>query len=129
LAWSPEKASTIRKKDKKWIAPTGSPIKITCTWQRDGKTITVPAEQMMRDTKSKKPMPQSHWVFAGSRIMNGGYAADTTGYLISIVNFELTVVDVAEIASSSNETLEWEVNPDASPPKGTKVTMILESAR
>ncbi len=115
--------------DKKWVAPTGNPIKITCTWQRDGKTITVPAEQMMRDVKTKKPMPKCDWVFAGSRIMNGGYAADTTGYLVSIVNFELTVVDVAEIASSANETLEWEVNSDISPPRRTKVTMILESAK
>jgi hypothetical protein len=116
------------EKEQKWIAPTGNPIKIRCMFQRDGKTITVPAEQMMRDAKTKKPMTKCNWVFAGSRIMNGGYAADSTGYLVSIVNFELTVVDVAEIARSANETLEWEVNPDMSPPKGTKVTMILESA-
>ena len=58
---------------------------------------------------------------------NGNYAADSTGYLEpSIVNFDLTVIDVPQLASSSNELLEWERNPDTTPKAGTKVTMVIE---
>ena len=67
------------------------------------------------------------WVFDGSRILpDGRYAADLTGYVVSIVNFDMTMIDVPELASNANETLEWEFNPDVVPRQGTPVTMIIE---
>jgi hypothetical protein len=115
---------------KKWIPPQGPPIHITCEWQgKDGQTVRVPAYRMMRNVKTKKPMSALTWVFCGSRMMEDNrYAADTTGYVVSVVNFDLTLIDIPELASSSNETLEWEFNPDACPERGTKVWMILEPA-
>jgi hypothetical protein len=59
---------------------------------------------------------------------DGNYAADSTGYLISVVNFDMTVIDIPDLASASNETLEWERNPETIPPAGTKVTMVIEPA-
>jgi hypothetical protein len=52
-----------------------------------------------------------------------------TGYVVSIVNFDLTMIDVPELASSSNETLEWEARLDLLPPLGSKVTMVIEPDR
>jgi hypothetical protein len=43
-------------------------------------------------------------------------------------NFDLTVIDIPQIASSSNDLLEWERNPDVTPPAGAKVTMVIEPA-
>jgi hypothetical protein len=83
----------------------------------------------MRDVKTKKTMPPLTWVFAGSRQMeDGSYAADTTGYTISVVNFDLTLIDIPQLASNANETLEWERNPELAPPAGTKVTLVIEPA-
>ena len=48
---------------------------------------------------------------------DGKYAADLTGSVVSIVNFDLTMIDVPELASNANETLEWEFNPDVCPKK------------
>jgi hypothetical protein len=59
---------------------------------------------------------------------DGKYAADTTGYVVSVVNFDLTLIDIPDLASNSNESLEWEFNPDTCPEKGTKVWMVLEPA-
>src|SRR5436309_3522993 len=59
---------------------------------------------------------------------DGKYAADTTVYIVSVVNFDLTVIDIPELASSANETLEWEYNPDVVPAKGATVWMIIEPA-
>ncbi len=110
-----------------WFAPYGPALKISCEFDADGKTVVVPANRMMRSVKTKKEMPALNWVFDGSRVLpDGQYAADLTGYVVSIVNFDLTMIDVPELASNSNETLEWEYNPQVCPKKGTKVTMIIE---
>src|SRR5258706_2932589 len=90
---------------------------------------TAPAYRMRENEKKKNPMPAMTWIFAGSRVMEDGkYAADTTGYIVSVVNFDLTVIDIPELASSANETLEWEYNPDLVPSKGANVWMIIEPA-
>src|SRR6185437_5772303 len=38
----------------------------------------------------------------------------------------LTLIDIPELKSSANETLEFERNPDIMPKTGTKVWMIIE---
>jgi hypothetical protein len=114
---------------KKWIPPHGPPLHITCEFEKDGKTITVPAYRMMRDIKTKKEMPSMTWIFVGSKVMqDGNYAADVTGYVVSVVNFELTLIDIPDLASSSNETLEWVQNEQIVPARGTAVKMIIEPA-
>lgn len=114
---------------KRWLPPQGPPLQISMEYQKDGQTVSVPAWKWMRDVKTKQTAKPFTWVFTGSRVMpDGKYAADVTGYLISIVNFDLTVVDVPELASSSNDLLEWERNPDITPKAGAKVTMVIEPA-
>src|SRR5829696_4919118 len=96
---------------------------------KDGKLVSELASRWMRDIKTKKPMPRTTWIFAGSRVMpDGTYAADSTGYLISVVNFDMTVIDIPELASANNESLEWERNPETVPKPGTKVTMVISPA-
>jgi hypothetical protein len=110
-----------------WFPPHGPPLHISVEYQKDGKTIELPANQLMRSVKTKAPMPPLTWIFAGSRILdNGVYGADPTGYVVSICNFDLCLIDVPALVSSANETLEWERNPDTVPPTGTPVTMIIE---
>jgi hypothetical protein len=112
---------------KKWLAPSGPALKMSMEFEKDGRTVTIPAEQSMRAMKTKKPMPEVTWVFTGSKIMpDKRYAADATGYLVSVVNFELTPIDFPELESNSNDTLLWETNPDVVPPTGTKVTLIIQ---
>jgi hypothetical protein len=130
LGLQPGEPVRFSKAADKWLPPHGPPLQIFCEWQgKDGKPVNVPAYRMMRNVKSKKPMPAMTWIFAGSRVMEDGkYAADTTGYIVSVVNFDLTVIDIPELASNANESLEWEYNPDVVPEKGTKVWMIIEPA-
>ena len=110
-----------------WFPPTGPGLKIDCEFEKNGAKVVVPAYRMMRSVRNKQEMPPLTWVFDGSRVMpDGVYAADITGYVVSIVNFDLTMIDVPELASNANETLEWEYNPDVCPPKGARVTMIIE---
>ena len=114
---------------QKWLPPHGPPIHINCEYEKDGKTVSVPAYRMFRDVKTKQPPKAFTWIFAGSRVMDDGkYAADTTGYVVSVVNFDLTLIDVPELVSNANETLEWEYNPDTVPKTGTPIMMVIEPA-
>ena len=114
---------------KTWLPPHGPPLQITMEYEQDGKRTSVPAYRWMRDIRTKKPMPPLTWIFSGSRVMGDGkYAADVTGYVVSVVNFDLTMIDIPDLASNSNETLLWERNAEVMPPAGTKVTMLIEPA-
>lgn len=113
----------------RWLAPDGPPLRISCEFVKEGRTVRVPAYALLRNVQTKRPMPPMTWIFVGSALLdNGAYAADVTGYVVSMVNFEMTVIDVPELASSANETLQWELNPEVMPPAGTPVTMIVEPA-
>jgi hypothetical protein len=113
--------------DNAWIPPTGPALKLSCEFVRDGKTIVIP--RMMRSVKEKTAMPDVQWVFVGAPTLDDGeYAADVTGFLITLVNFEHTVIDIPQLKSSKNESLEWEINPEAMPKRNTRVWLIIEPA-
>jgi hypothetical protein len=117
------------EKTKQWFPPTGDGVQISCELESNGKKIVVPANRMMRSVKDHKEMPEVAWVFDGSRVLTSGdYAADFTSYVVSLVNFDMTMIDVPALTSNANETLEWECNSDLVPKKGTPVTMIIEPA-
>ncbi|MBA2708670.1 MAG: hypothetical protein H0U59_12770, partial [Gemmatimonadaceae bacterium] len=129
LGLEPGRGAHYDFEKKQWIQPTGPPLKLSVQFERDGKLLTMGANQTMRDIESKKVMPDVTWVFTGGKIMpDSVYGADKTGYLVSIVNFELSPIDFPSLASSANETLEWELNREVLPEKGAKVTLIIEPA-
>lgn len=116
---------------KGWLAPHGPPLRMRASWtSADGKQIDEPAERLIRSIETKQPMPPIVFVFTGSKINDRNeYVADLTGYVASIVNFELTPIDVPRLASSDNATLEWEYNVDVAPPRGTNVVLTIEPMR
>ena len=129
LGLKPGEPAHYSQATNQWFPPTGPPLHITCEWTENGQMKSMPAYKMMRSTKDKTSMPPMTWVFDGSRVMpDGAYAADLTGYVVSIVNFDLTMIDVPKLASNANETLEWELDKDVAPKRGTPVTMIIEPA-
>lgn len=121
-----EPAHYVEKTDR-WAAPSGPALKITCQFLRDGKLVSMPATRLMRLASSKKTAPDHPWIFCGSRVAEqGAYAADITGDVISVVNFQHTVIDVPDLKSERNESLELEVNPDVAPKRDTTVWLIIE---
>jgi hypothetical protein len=127
LGLKPGRPMSFSEALNKWFPPEGPPVHINVEYEKDGKTFNYPASRWLRDIKTKKSPGVFTWVFAGSRVMpDGKFAADITGYVVSIVNFDLTLIDIPELKSSANETLEFERNPDLMPKTGTKVWMILE---
>lgn len=122
---SPMKFSEAKQS---WSPPFGPPIRVSVEFKNAaGEQVRLPAEKLMRHVRTKKSPETITWIFAGShQRADGAYLADLTGYVVSLVNFEHTLIDVPELVSASNETLEWETNPDVGLARGAAVTMILE---
>jgi len=117
------------EESKTWIPPTGPAIQIWFEYDKDGKHEKVPASRWMRDVKTGKEPSEYSWVFTGSKTLGDGtYGGDVTGYIVSVINNEMSVVDVPALKSRAMEAREWERNGDVMPATGTKVTMILSPA-
>lgn len=128
LGQEPGSPMTYSETTRKWIAPWGAPIRVSVEFTNPaGERMVLPATRLMRHVRTHEPVAAMSWIFAGSRQReDGAYLADLTGYVVSLVNFEHTLIDVPSLASAANDTLEWETNPDAGPLRGQAVTMILE---
>src|SRR3954454_15741960 len=129
IGLQPGAPMTYVESTKKWIPPRVPALHINVEFEKGGKTVSYPAYRWIRDIKTKKEPKAFTWVFCGSRMMKDNrYAADDTGYVMSLVNFDYTLIDIPEIASSSNETPDWERSAELMPDGGTKVWMVIEPA-
>jgi hypothetical protein len=116
----------------KLAAPTGTPIKISLEYKKDGKTVRVSAKEWIRNIKSKKDFP-TDWVFAGSTLIPDPldktklpfYGAND-GDVIAIVNFESSCLDVPFLNTKDNDDLAYEAHTERIPALKTPVTVILE---
>jgi hypothetical protein len=113
-------------------AATGSVIRITLMYEKDGKKLTVPAQDWVRDTKSMKALAHD-WVFAGSRFVPDPldknkppiYLANE-GDVICVSNFESALLDLPIESSKQNADVQFEAFTENIPPDGTKVAVCLE---
>lgn len=116
----------------KLAPPTGTPVKISLQYEKDGKTIVVKAQEWIRNTKTKKDL-HTDWVFAGSVFIPDPldktklpfYGAND-GDVISIVNFESSCLDVPFLNTKDNDDLVYDAHTQRIPALKTPVTLILE---
>jgi hypothetical protein len=113
-------------------APSGTPIRITLQYEQDGKWVTVPAQQMVRDVQTRKALDQD-WVFAGSVFVTNTFEkeqpplyAANGGDVICVANFEGAMLDLPINSSKDNTELSFEAFTEHIPPLGTKVVVYLE---
>ena len=116
----------------KSFPPSGPPLWLDVEWTTaDGAVVRRPIGEVVRHIESKRPMPRRTFVFTGSttgQMRDGSeiYSADATGQLISLVNFETPTIDVGELKSSDEASLEWEIDTDAAPPAGSTLWLIIK---
>jgi hypothetical protein len=100
----------------------------------DGKTIQVPIEETMIDSKSNKPLAKQKWLFTGSAIKypdpekdDKAYGADLSGTLITI--FPVTDDTVFQTTLGQKDEGKWrlETNKTLLPKIGTAVKLIIQA--
>lgn len=126
------KAGSPVKYVPKFAPPAGSTIKVTFEYEKDGKTVTVPAREWVRNFKTKKDL-HLDWVFAGSQLYPDPEGADKPpryaangGDVICVSNFDGAMLDLPVNSSQESGDLEWEAHTERIPPLQTKVVVVLE---
>jgi hypothetical protein len=111
--------------------PSGTKIKVTLQFKKDGKTVVVPARQWIRDAKTGKDLGVD-WVFAGSQFFPNQdnpkqpYYAANSGDVICVSNFADAMLDLPINSPKDNSELIFEANTKRIPPLDTQVLVILE---
>jgi hypothetical protein len=126
------KAGSPVKYDPKYTPANGTTIKVTLEYQKDGKTVSVPGQDWVRDAKTRKAMPHS-WVFAGSVFYPNQddpkqpplYAANG-GDVICVSNFPDAMLDLPVNSPQEDADRLYEAFTERIPPLGTDVCVILE---
>lgn len=117
--------------EPKYAPASGSPIKITLRYKKDKETVTVPAQEWVRNAKVKKTLDQ-HWVFAGSREVPDFDDKTKTIYLanqgdlVCVCNMDTAMLDLPVASPKALDDRVYDANTEKIPPVGTDVEMILE---
>lgn len=137
LAAGAEPGSPVKyvEKGDKYITvpPSGSRIKVTLRYDKEGKGVVVPAQEWVRQGKTKHHL-KGEWVFAGSLEYPHPedkkkkiYAANSDGAYICVLNVTSAMLDLpTDNPNRPPEEREFQPYTDRIPPLETKVTLILE---
>jgi hypothetical protein len=106
--------------------PQGSPVQAFVTWQRAGRTVKVPAEELVWDVEKKRPMPRGAWVFSGSSIDSNGFVADRELSLVATYRDPAAIVNNA-LPTGSDDSI-YKVNERIVPKWDTPVTVTFRPA-
>jgi hypothetical protein len=132
LAAGAEAGSPV-KFQPKYTPAHGTVIKVYLQYEDKGNTIKVPAQQWVRNIKTRKELAHE-WVFAGSILFKNDkfdpdsqpfYAANS-GDVICVANFDSAMLDLPILSSQDNDDLDFEAFTERIPPEGTNVVIILE---
>ncbi len=114
---------------KKTTLPSGDAVDILVRYKVDGECVERSACDWMRDVARDRPMEPTPWLFTGSaRDEKGRFRADLDGTVVTVVNFDSSLLSLPESHSESNADLWLVANTKAIPPIGTRVTLILRPA-
>jgi hypothetical protein len=116
----------------KFRPPRGSTVKVTLQYQDKGKTVTVPAQEWVRNAKTGKNLA-ADWVFAGSQLISDPidktsppmYAAND-GDVICVSNFDTAMLDLPMNSPKDWSAREFEAHTERIPPLDTPVLVILD---
>jgi len=112
--------------------PSGTTIKIYLQYKEKDKDVVVPAQQWIRNFKTKKLL-EYDWVFAGSVLIpdpldktKKPFYGANDGDVICVSNFDTAMLDLPINSSKDNDDLQFEAYTDRIPPLETPVLVILE---
>lgn len=111
---------------------SGSLIKVEVVYSKEGKLVTVPAQEMIRNMVTGKALTHD-WVFAGSRFVpdpldknKPPYYMANDGDVICVSNFETALLDLPIKSSKENAEVQFEAFTQNIPEVKTKVAVKLE---
>ena len=105
--------------------PLGDSVEVWIEWQGINQEFRVRGEDLIFNLASKKTMTHTHWIFSGSRIINGTFMADREGSIITTYHDPHTILD-NPLPGGGNDEL-YVVNSKLVPSKGTPVEVFVKA--
>ncbi len=115
----------------KIVEATGPKVAITLLYEKEGKTIEVPAHEWVVNRNTGKTLPDNIWLFTGSSFEKIEdeereiYAADVNGTAITLVTFGDDLLARDTKMTNQNDEATWIARTRFIPPLETKVTIRL----
>jgi hypothetical protein len=104
----------------------GDAVRIEVGWEAAGRKRTVTLEECVRHGETRRPLSTGPWVYNGSELRDGRFAAQQEGSIVSVIDDVEALVNNPR-SGRENDDL-WRVNEKVVPPKGTTVRVTLRLA-
>jgi hypothetical protein len=115
----------VLKRQGDRATPQGAPVEIRIRWRNaQGETKEVRAEEWISEMPGSKPMPNTAWVFTGSRILREGFEADLEKSLVAVWHDPAAILDNPLPGGANNAYM---VNAKRVPKRGTPVEILLKA--
>lgn len=101
----------------------GDSVSITLHWKVGDTEKSVPAEDLITNTETKKPMERGPWVYNGSMFNEGRFLAQIEGAHASLVTYPAALINNPRKGSDNDQI--WMVNSKASPAVKTPVDVTV----
>jgi hypothetical protein len=74
--------------------PVGDAVQVFVSWEENGKTRQIDAEQLLYDRGKNQAFSNSRWVYTGSTLLpNGRFLAEVEGSLIGFVHTPAPIIE------------------------------------
>jgi hypothetical protein len=105
--------------------PRGDSVWIWAEWWVDGEHTLVRGEDLVHNYATKQPMQHTHWVFSGSEIVDGVFAASMEQSIVTTYHDPYTIID-NPLPSGADDTL-YGANEGFVPEVGHPVTLVFKA--
>ena len=114
LSGDPRPANSGPLEDPSKTEVAGDPVGVDITWHVDGNRFHRRAEDLVFNEKTGSGMGEAKWVYNGSRVGEGFFAAQLGGSVISLITDVDALVN-SEIEGHDNDDI-WTVSTNNLPP-------------
>jgi hypothetical protein len=101
----------------------GDNVSITLRWKTGDAEKSVPAEDLITNTETKKTMERGPWVYNGSMFNDGHFLAQIEGAHAALVTYPAALINNPRKGSDNDQI--WMVNTKAVPAVKTPVDIII----
>lgn len=111
------------------LPPTlrGDAVRIEVRWETaGGERRAVALEDCVRHAQTRRPLSAGPWVYNGSELHDGRFAAQAEGSIIAIIDDPQALVNNPRPGRDNDDV--WRVNEPVVPPEGTAVSVTIRFA-
>jgi hypothetical protein len=102
----------------------GPPVSVDLSWEDEGQTKIVPAEDLVLKVTTQKPLERGMFRYTSSQQINNSFLAHIEGNVISIMTDPNCLINIGDPDRANDDI--WIVNTNTTPKVGTPLTVILK---